>query len=280
MTRSYLHIAAYALQLPTIHVCFARSICLLKRRTLIKRLLDTMTLRTRADTTLVQLPPKPLVLTPSGTFDGDDGKWSTFNINIAGDGEGKGQNFKVLISISSPITMVPRQTEWCSDEECAKRRGTLDPGALGLSTTLSDAYRLVGIYTLPLQDLFWWSQNLMSPNFNGTLTGAWAQGNVGLGGASKQSITFQNQYVVSSYLKEFYLGSLGLSIGSISPTGASLPTFFTTLAQAPNKIASPSYGFTAGASYRKYPCLPTLRIMLSSIKCEEVRRREGSNSPR
>jgi hypothetical protein len=209
-----------------------------------------MTFQKRADTTLLPLPPKPLVLTPSGTFDGDDGKWSTFNINVAGDGEGKGQNFKVLISTSSPITLVPAQTGDC-DEQCAKSRGVLDVGALGFNAAPSDTYQSTGLYDLPFKNTYYWSRSLLPPSSNGTLNGAWGQSTVGLGSASKQSITIAKQYVAMYYFSEFYLGSLGLAVGTISPTGAVLKTFFSGLASATDVVASNSYGFTAGASYRK-----------------------------
>lgn len=201
----------------------------------------------RADT--IPLPPRPLVLSPSGTYDGDDGKWSTFNINVAGDGEGKGQNFKVLMSTSSPITMVPAQTGDC-DEACAKRRGIMDDKALGFNNAQSNTYSPTGIFDLPLQSLFWYSQNLMGPSFNGTLNGAWGLTNVGLGQASKQSITLPEQYAAMYYFEEFFLGSLGLSVGQVSPAGSAKPTFLSRLAVT-GTVASSSYGFTAGASYRK-----------------------------
>jgi hypothetical protein len=45
--------------------------------------------------------------------------------DIAGDGEGKGQNFRVLPSTSLPIALVPAQAEWCKDEECWNSRGIM-----------------------------------------------------------------------------------------------------------------------------------------------------------
>jgi hypothetical protein len=204
----------------------------------------------RADTANPQLPPRPIVLAPSGTYDGDDGRWSTFNINIAGGGDGTGQNFKVLISTSSGLTMVPGQSGWCSTDECAKRRGIMDANSLGLDDTPSVHYKTAGIYSLPIRDLYWWSRSLMSPGFNGTMAGLWASTTVGLGQTSPQSITLQDQYVATHDFEDFFLGSLGLSVGGVSPEGATpIPTFLSAL-YAANQIASASYGFTAGASYR------------------------------
>jgi hypothetical protein len=205
----------------------------------------------RADTTPLPSPLKPVVLSPSGNFDGDDGRWSTFTINVAGDGEGKGQNFNVLISTSSPITLVPAQTDWCYTADCAKRRGILGLNSLGFVDTPSNEYSKSGLYRLPFEKLYWWSRDLLLPGGNGTLDGQWGLTNVGLGGASAQSITIVKQYVAMYYFKDFFLGSLGLSVGSISPTGADRPTFFSGLTAANDTFPSISYGFTAGASYRE-----------------------------
>lgn len=206
-------------------------------------------LKKRADTTL--LPPLPRVLTPSGSFEGDDGKWSTFIINIAGDGEGAGQNFRVLISTSSPITMVPAQGSWCN-ADCAKGRGILSfnnqQQPLGLDTTVT-RWKQAGIYTLPTPE--WWSDDYLLFPVNGTGE-VYGLTTVGLGAASKTSITFDNQYVASTISRNSYLGSLGLAVGEFSPASASLPTFFSSFAGATEYMASPSYGYTAGALYRRF----------------------------
>jgi hypothetical protein len=208
-----------------------------------------MTLHRRADAGNVQLPPKPVALSPSGAYDGDDGRWSTFTINIAGDGQGKGQNFNVLISTSSPITLIPSNTDWCSTNNCAKRRGALDPGSLGLDTA-SPPYSRTGLYSLPLESTYGWSQSLLSPKWNDSTNATWGTTNVGLGAASKLSITIEKQYVATCPSRDFFLGSLGLAAGYISPTGASRRTYLSGLAAVTTTIPSSSYGFTAGAFYR------------------------------
>ncbi|KAL5119997.1 hypothetical protein ACEQ8H_002095 [Pleosporales sp. CAS-2024a] len=194
--------------------------------------------------------PEPKVLSPSGTFDGIDGKWSTFLINVAGDGQGQGQSFKVLISTSSPMTVVPGQTDWCSTEDCAKSRGVMNVGALGLDITQTPWYNPAGTYELPFSKAYGWSQSLLSPEFTGNLTGYWGTTTVGLGPASNESITIENQYVANSYSQDFFLGSLGLSALPISAEGATEQSFLSGLASANFAIPSASYGFTAGAAYK------------------------------
>jgi len=200
------------------------------------------------------LPPKPKSLTPSGSFYGDDGRWSTFEVNIAGDGEGQGQNFNVLISTSSSVTLVPAQTGWCSTDDCAKSRGIMSTingqQALGLDAQ-PPAWDKTGLYALPFADLKWWSPELLLLNRNDTLNGEWGLTTVGLGAASKQSDTIPDQYVAMYYFEDLFLGSLGLSVGTVGPNGAQKPTFFSSLAAQVGIIPSQSYGYTAGAAYRK-----------------------------
>jgi len=209
-----------------------------------------MFLDKRADA--VSLPPLPQVLTPSESFDGDDGKWSTFIINIAGDGDGKGQNFKVLISTSSPMALVPAQSGWCNDE-CAKNRGIMDTvngqQARGFDY-LTAAWKQEGLFSLPLEKSYWFSDNFLILDKNiSSLNSEWGTTTVGLGRASKQSNTISEQYVALQGSRDLFLGSLGLSVGQYGFGTALKPTFLEGLLGV-KLIPSRSYGFTAGASYR------------------------------
>lgn len=67
-------------------------------------------------------------------------------------------------------------------------------------------------------------------------------------------MTLENQ-VISAYItQDFYVGSLGLSPSSVNIASFDdqFPSFLGTLKQQ-NQIPSNSYGYTAGASYRKFP---------------------------
>lgn len=113
------------------------------------------------------LPQAPYVLSDSGQFDGDDGKWSTFLIDIRDDGTGKGQNFRVLISTSSPVTLVPGQTEWCENEECAKRRRLeIYNGKQPLGLQDSAQWKVDNLYNVPLPP--WWSNDYRIDQSNST----------------------------------------------------------------------------------------------------------------
>lgn len=190
-------------------------------------------------------PPVPLLVDPSGEFDGNDGPWSTFFINIGGDGEGGGQTFRVHISTSSPITLVPIESGWC-DEDCSVDRGVeifKGTQTLGLEEDHA-SWQRAGIYDYPEMD-GWFNET--SPK------GVWGLDNVGLGQSSKDSWIVTEEYVVGSSDKNFYMGYFGLAAGPISPGAGidSINPFLTKLTRT-DTIPSISYGYTAGASYSEY----------------------------
>jgi hypothetical protein len=207
-----------------------------------------MFLRRRAEsanTTI--LPSPPVSLTPSGHFDGNDGRWSTFIINIGDDGTGSGQNLRILPATSSSITQVPVQAGWCSDAECAQARGIEvfnSKQPLGFESSSSKAWEENGLYNLPLP--YWWKDSGGS-DINGT----WGSDNVGLGPSSTNSKILQGQMVVETTSDELYMGSFGLAILPVDTGGGARTTFLDNFAGF-NQIPSKSYGYTAGASYRTY----------------------------
>lgn len=200
----------------------------------------------------IQLPT-PYVLSPSGKYEGNDGSWSTFFINVGDDGKNNsnGQNFRVLISTSSPATLVPQQTDWCSDpspEECAANRGILPyegRPSLGFDETKSSKWQTAGIYTIPVPE--WYNETLQAEE----PAAVWGVDNVGLGESSPQSFILAEQYVVKYTVANFYMGSLGLAVGSTGPPGALKPNFMDNMYGSAHRIASRSFGYTAGAYYRK-----------------------------
>ncbi|KAH6876057.1 aspartic peptidase domain-containing protein [Alternaria rosae] len=199
----------------------------------------------------IQLPT-PYILSPSGKYEGNDGSWSTFFINVGDDGKNNsnGQNFRVLISTSSPATLVPQQTDWCSDpnpEECAANRGILPyegRPSLGFDETKSSKWQTAGIYTIPVPE--WYNDTLQAEE----PAAVWGVDNVGLGESSPQSFILAEQYVVKYTVANFYMGSLGLAVGSTGPPGALKPNFMDNMYGSAHKIASRSFGYTAGAYYR------------------------------
>lgn len=197
----------------------------------------------------VTLLPQPLIVPSSGDFDGNDGKWSSFNINIGNDGTGTGQNFKVLISTSSGLTLVPQQAGWCN-ADCAKERGVQTfnaQPARGLVTTGSTAWELLGIYDIPLPKWFATANLTMDPKPGGVF----GKDYVASGQAVVGSKPSSKQVVVAYPDEDFYMGWLGLAAGSSGVPNGSLPNFLDNLATTANPvIPSRSFGYSVGAYYR------------------------------
>lgn len=204
-----------------------------------------MHLRKRADT--VALPPKPVAVAPSGDFDGNDGKWSTFIININSDDKAlNGQDFKVLISTSSSLPLLPAPNEYCN-EDCAAKRGVLPSGGGQVEGVReSENWEKFGTYTVPVPN--WYSGDFTGEN--GTIGGTWGVTNVGLGRSSIQSLVNPKLFAVKYTSNAWFMGTLGLSAGEVGTNGATRPTFLSQFKDR-QVIASASYGYTAGAIYRK-----------------------------
>lgn len=209
-----------------------------------------MHLQRRADP--IPLPPYPTIVNASGTFDGNDGRWSSFVINVNSDKNGlNGQNFKVLISTSSPVTLVPAQNNDC-DESCAAKRGVLPymgKAQKGLVTDNNPNWIEYGLYDVPLP--YWFTSDLVSQSPNGTwpLRATWGTSNVGLGESTKNSPVIAGRYIAKYTFGDFFMGSFGLGDGQIGEDGTTKSTFLTQY-EAASQVASSSYGYTAGAYYR------------------------------
>jgi hypothetical protein len=190
--------------------------------------------------------PEPYALTPNPDFIGNDGNWSTFTFNAGDDGHGNtGQDFKLLISTSSPFVLLPGQAGWCNDD-CASSRGIMlyrGQQSLGYDLESSSAGKRVGLYSVPAEHRPWASSDLRG-NLN--------EDNIGIGPTSTTSPTLAQQYLVEYKFEEYYLGSFGLAVGAVNVAGATrtpfLRNFYST---ADIKTPSLSYGYTPGAFYRE-----------------------------
>src|SRR5712672_1538661 len=106
-----------------------------------------MSIRPRASTV-----PEPYVVPPSQSFDGNDGAWSTFNINVGT----PGQDLRVQVSTNSGETwvIVP---EGCYPEDganCPSLRGaqTFNSAASpGFQSNMSSTWSTIGVYSLDLE---------------------------------------------------------------------------------------------------------------------------------
>jgi hypothetical protein len=188
-------------------------------------------------------PPSPIVVPPSGSFDGVDGAWSTFLLNIGDDGSGKaGQNFKALASTSQAVTVLPLNADWCNTSACAQSRGILPYNgrqSQGYQPNSSFQHQTLGLFSLELP-----SRGAEPPG-----NGLYGLDSIGIGLASPQSPVVVRQLVAGHSSKEPFMSSLGLSTALLDVGSGPIAPYLTNL-NASGAIASLSYSYTAGARYR------------------------------
>jgi hypothetical protein len=187
--------------------------------------------------------PAPYTVPPSEQFDGNDGAWSTHFINVGT----PGQNFRVLVSTTSGETWIP-VTDGCTSSDpsnCGDLRGAETFNGVassGFQVNQSTTFSPLGIYSLDLES-----------KLNYTGNGLYGYDNVGLGTSQSPGPSLPQQLVAGIADKDYFLGHLGLSIlnTSFSSTSEPVVPFFVNLREQ-KKIPSLSYGYTAGAVYRKH----------------------------
>lgn len=189
--------------------------------------------------------PAPLLVSPSWSFDGDDGAWSTFAVSVGN----PLQHFRLTPSTSISETWVPLP-EGCQGildgiTDCGNLRGVSGSGgepSSGFQTNSSSTWSAVGIYQLA-------SENTLFPGHDNGLYGhdTITLHELGLG-AGKQNVSSQT---VAGYASiNYWLGSLGLGVEMANFTVQSngTPSLLETL-KTNDLIPSLSYGYAAGASY-------------------------------
>ena len=169
----------------------------------------------------------PIVATTSTDFLGYDGLWSAISIRV-----GSPEHFlSVLPSTLAQETWIVGPSGCDGTTTCENKRGGLFPA------NESASFRSKGLYEL---------------NFDPQL------GNTGLGYYGLDTVSFDDvvsvpdQIVAVVNATEYWIGSLGLGVqntrfsdsGNISP-------LLSSLIEKENDIPSRSYGYTAGAYYRK-----------------------------
>lgn len=185
----------------------------------------------------------PLSVAPSLQWDGNDGSWSTFAIRIGT----PAQTFRVLPSTTGQETWVP-VPEGCIEgdpENCAQTRGAFtSPFSVNKSSTWNE----LGIYDLVLGEELGYHGN-----------GLYGLDNVGLHLPNSGGIELPSQVVAGIATKDYYLGIFGLGPRPVNFSNFDypVPSFMQSLKDH-GKIASLSYGYTAGASYSKFYAAPAL----------------------
>ncbi|CAI6292567.1 unnamed protein product [Periconia digitata] len=185
--------------------------------------------------------PPPIVVSPSGNWDGNDGSWSTFIVRV-GSPE---QLFRVLPSTADSKTLVP-MPEGCTEsdpEDCGESRGVFvvdGHPSNGFQHNRSTTWNQVGLYKLGLEE-----------NLNYTGAALYGLDNLGLNVPQSGGVTLPRQIVGGVATKDYYLGHFGLGDRptNFSDSEHPQPSYLRTLRDE-EKIPSMSYGYTAGASYR------------------------------
>ena len=200
--------------------------------------------------------PVPIVLSPAQSFDGADGNWSTFTVNVGT----PPQKFHLLpgTQVSETWVVLP---EGCDapptdPSNCEVLRGAEafnGQPATGFLTNASSTWAEAGLYEIKLE------ANLGIDGVNG-LFGDDVVG-VNNGNGSANGVSLAGQPVAGIAAKSFFLGYLGLGITrpNFSSAAASQNTFLSNL-WMDNLIPSLSYGYTAGASYGASKMSPLRRI--------------------
>jgi hypothetical protein len=203
--------------------------------------------------------PTPYVVPPTSKFEGNDGSWSTFYINV---GYPTGQNFRVLVSTASSLTWVIN-TAGCTSGDpsnCPDLRGVENyAGAKSSGYNPSDSTNSsqIGLYGLKLEDATDFS-TIYGPEYSG-INASIYEDVIGLGEYSPTSLEL-DEYLGSVASKSIFLGEFGLGINPNNFGSGDLPTFVGYLPNCSMPIPSSSYGYTAGASYRKDPIFIHLQI--------------------
>jgi Eukaryotic aspartyl protease len=187
--------------------------------------------------------PVPVVLSPAQSFDGADGNWSTYVVNVGT----PPQRFKVLpgTQVSETWVVLPEGCLSTDPSNCETLRGGQPfngQPAAGFLTNASSTWQEAGLYNIQLE------ANL---GIDG-VAGLFGDDTVGVnnGNGSANGVSLAGQPVAGIAAKSFFLGYLGLGITrpSFSSAANAQNTFLTNL-WMDNLIPSLSYGYTAGASY-------------------------------
>lgn len=172
--------------------------------------------------------PVPIVATTSTNFLGYDGLWSAISIRI-GSPE---QYVSVLPSTLGQETWVVGPSGCDGTTTCENKRGGL------FTANESTSFRSQGLFEL---------------NFDPQL------GNTGLGYYGLDTVSLDDvtsvpdQIVAVVNATEYWVGSLGLGVQNTRFSGSeNISPLLSSLIEKRNDIPSRSYGYTAGAYYRKY----------------------------
>ncbi|KAF7197498.1 hypothetical protein HII31_01308 [Pseudocercospora fuligena] len=191
--------------------------------------------------------PQAMVLQATGEWEGSDGKWSTFSLQV---GSEPSLNFHVLPSISGWQILLPDPTLICkgpnniTDSGCLRSRGAYAFGSLDQSTTWTPE----GVRGLQAHPTLFAEDD--------SLTAEFGLDTIALENVSSLIQVVQEKQVVGGYANDkYWLGLLGLATRQtdLSVDASSEAVFQSPLASLLQNgtIPSLSFGYTAGSYYGK-----------------------------
>ena len=197
---------------------------------------DGVRLRARAE----GASSSPFVVEPSQHWDGNDGSWSSFYIRV-GVPE---QRFRVFPATNAQEIWIPMPEGCISSDpsDCGARRGVemfQSKKSSGFQTNKSSTWTSMGLYGLAIENKLDFSGNAL-----------YGLDTVGLGGSNSERLSLDRQVVGGIATKDFYLGIFGLGPKPANFTDKPIPSYMKNLKDR-NLIPSLSFGYTAGAYYRK-----------------------------
>lgn len=191
--------------------------------------------------------PAPIVIPASQDFDGNDGPWSSFTIQIGT----PAQDVKVLISTAG------YQTWTVLSQGCTSS----DPPSCGI---------LRGGQFHPNESSSWMANNVTSnslfslgleSNLGYSGNGEYGFDEVGLGWQGSGGPLLDQQIVAGIATKDFYLGVFGLNPrpSNFSSFDDPIPSYMSNLRKK-SLIPSLSWGYSAGNQYRLNKALGSLTL--------------------
>ena len=185
--------------------------------------------------------PAPIIVAASQDFDGNDGPWSSFEIQVGT----PSQNLKVFISTSGyqTLVVVPEGCIASYGADCTNIRG----GEFHLNQSSTWVTNTANL-----------SSNIYDLEVDSSL-GIYGKAELGfdditLGWQGSGGPSLQNQTVGGFAAPDFWLGFLGLSARASNFTSFDnpIPSYMQNL-RSQNMIPSTSWSYTAGNQYRKDP---------------------------
>ena len=202
-------------------------------------------MRSRQET--ITTMPAPVVIAPSQDWDGNDGPWSSFTLQVGT----PAQDVKIFISTAGYQTWVvlPQGCTAADPANCvALRGGEFSPSQS--STWVLNNGSSQGYFELALETNLGYSGN-----------GEFGYDTVTMGWQGSGGPSLQQQVVAGIATKEFYLGIFGLAPqpSNFSNFDSPVPSYITNLKHQ-SVIPSLSWSYTAGNRYRFNKVLGSLTL--------------------